>query len=128
MLFHYGLSGSIIDLDVRSQFGELVELECFQFLAPPIEFRLLRNATLLQEWQSANTDMYDLQHPARVANWARDDHWFVNDLHHRDDAVTCGVLSKDLKMETRGLGLGLILMVWLRETTVRKRSSAFVTL
>jgi hypothetical protein len=30
--------GSTISLDLRKQFGDRVELECFQFLIPPPEF------------------------------------------------------------------------------------------
>jgi hypothetical protein len=123
-----GVFGGTIDLDLRGQFGEQVELQCFQFITPPIEFRLMRNDTPLHEWQRANTEMYDLQHPSSVADWARDGHSFVNDVHHRDDAVTCGVLSKDLKMETRGLALTFILMVWLRESTIREQHANLVAL
>ena len=61
--------------------------------------------------------MYDLQHSPAVKQWARDDHWFTNDLNHRHDVMTCGVLSQGLVMETRGLGLTFVLVVWLREGT-----------
>jgi hypothetical protein len=50
---------------------------------------------------------------------ARDSHWFVNDLDHRHDVMTCGVLSQNLSMETRGLGFDFLLLVWLRESTWR---------
>ena len=56
------LSGSNICLDVSNQFGESVELCCFQFVEPPIEFRLTRRGLPLQEWQAGNTEVYDLQH------------------------------------------------------------------
>ena len=96
--------GSIISLDFRKQFGERVELECFHFVVPPIEFRLLRNNMPLQEWQQGNIAMYDLQHGPGSKQWCRDGHWFINDLDHRHDVATCGVLSQKLRLETRGLG------------------------
>jgi len=34
-------------------------MDCFQFVIPPVEFRLLRNGKPLQQWQPANTEMYD---------------------------------------------------------------------
>ena len=111
-------SGSPISLDFRKHFGEAVELECFHFVTPPLEFRLVRERTALQEWQSASTDLYDLQHGPGLTEWSRDDHGFINDLDHRQDVATCGVLSKNLTMETRGLGLECVLLVWPRETTV----------
>jgi hypothetical protein len=91
--------------DLREQFGKSVELECFHFVIPPVEFRLARDGNPLQEWQPQNTEMYDLQHGPGVKQWGRDDHWFVNDLAHRNDAMTCGVLSRNLVLETRGLGV-----------------------
>jgi hypothetical protein len=111
--------GSTISLDLRKQFGDRVELECFQFLIPPPEFRLVRNGKPLQDWQTANTDLYNLQHGPGVTQWTRDGHLFINDLDHRRDVMTCGLLSLDLTMETRGLALDFILLVWLREGTQR---------
>ncbi len=111
--------GSAISLDFTKQFGESVELQGFQFVTPPIEFRLLRRGMPLQEWQTGNTDMYDLQHGPGVKQWARDNHWFVNDLHYRNDVVTCGVLSKDLVMETRGIAFTFVLLIWPRDGTWR---------
>jgi hypothetical protein len=52
-------SGSTLSLDLREQFGERVEIECFHFIIPPVEFRLVRNSNALQEWQPENTEMYD---------------------------------------------------------------------
>lgn len=111
--------GSTISLDFSKQFGERVELECFHFVIPPIEFRLMRKDKPLQDWQTAATEMYDLQHGPSVAQWGRDDHWFINDLDHRHDVMTCGVLSRDLILQTRGLGLQFVLLIWLREGTWR---------
>lgn len=119
MLSLRALFGSTISLDLRKQFGDRVELDCFQFVIPPVEFRLVRNSRPLQEWQAANTDMYDLQHGPGVRQWARDYHRFINDLVHRHDVVTCGLLSQNLAMETRGLGFDFLLLVWLRESTWR---------
>lgn len=113
------LSGSNVSLDVSNQFGDSVELCCFQFVEPPIEFRLIRRGLPLQEWQAGNTEMYDLQHGPGIKEWCRDGHWFINDLDHRNDLMTCGVLAKELIMETRGLGLPFVLSVWPREGTWR---------
>lgn len=112
-------SGSSISLDFREKLGESVELCCFQFVEPPIEFRLTRRGLPLQEWQAGNSEMYDLQHGPGTKEWGRDGHWFVNDLDHRHDVMTSGVLAKDLVMETRGLGLKFVLLVWPREGTWR---------
>ena len=109
--------GGTLSLDLRKQFGQRVELDCFQFVIPPVEFRLVRDSRPLQEWQPANTEMYDLQHGPGVGQWARDDHWFINDLDHRHDVLTCGLLSQDLMMEFRGLGFDFLLLVWLRDGT-----------
>src|SRR5215467_786306 len=100
-----------ISLDLREQYGDRVE------------FRLIRNSRPLQEWQAANTDMYDLQHGPGVRQWARDDHWFINDLVHRHDVMTCGLLSQNVVMETRGLGFNFLLLVWLREGTWRSATT-----
>jgi hypothetical protein len=43
-----------------------------------------------------------------------------NDLIQSRDIATCGVLSKGLVIETRGLGLTFVLLVWPRESTVRR--------
>jgi hypothetical protein len=117
-----GIAGQSISLDLREQLGERVEIDCFHFLVPPIEFRLVRNGLPLQEWQAGSQDMYDLQHPAEAKEWSRAGHWFSNDVEHRDDVVTCGVLSKELAVETRGLGFPIELLVWPRESTCRSKS------
>jgi len=91
-------------------------LEYFHFVTRPLEFRLVRQRTPLQEWQG-NTDMYDLQHGPGVKEWSRHGHRFVNHRDHRHDVMTCGVLSRDLAIETRGLGFDFVLLVWLRENT-----------
>jgi hypothetical protein len=112
-----GLGGQTLSLDLRQQLGERVELELFHFVEPPLEFRLVRKGLPLQDWQSAGAELYDLQHPPKCKRWSRDNHFFVNDLVHRTDVATCGVLSKDLGIETRGLALPIVLLVWPRETT-----------
>jgi hypothetical protein len=111
--------GSSVQLDFRNEFGEKVEVESFQFITPPIEFRLVRHGVPLQDWQAGNTEMYDLQHGPSVNEWSRDGHRIINDLDHRHDVSTCGVLSKDLVMETQGLAFRFVLLVWLRESTCR---------
>lgn len=118
-----GPAGQPLSLDLREQFGERAEIDCFHFIVPPIEFRLVRNGAPLQDWQCGSTEMYDLQHPARAKAWSRDGHRFVNDLRHRDDSVTCGVLSKELAIETTGLAFPITLLVWPREITCRAKVS-----
>ena len=122
MILHLaGSFGSTISLDLRERFGERAELECFHFVLPPIEFRLVRNGVALQEWQSGNTEMYDLQHGPQLTEWSRNRHRFINDLKHRSDVATCGILSKDVTMETRGLVGTFSLLVWPRVSTCRTR-------
>ena len=122
MLTLRGPFGSSISLDWREQFGRSVELNCFQFLIPPPDFRLVRNGKPLQDWQTANTDLYDLQHGHGVTQWTRDGHLFINDVDNRRDVMTCGLLSQNLTMETRGLALDFILLLWLREGTLKLSS------
>lgn len=116
-----GSFGSAVSLDLRQRFGENTELQCFQFIVPPIEFRLTRNGAALQDWQTSNTDIYDLQHGPTVPEWSRDGHRFINDLKHRNDVMTCGLLSRDILVETRGLVGAFVLLVWPRESTCRTR-------
>ena len=112
--------GTSISLDFGKQLGEPVEVQAFHFVTPPIEFRLLHGDLPLQQWQTGNTEMYDLQHGPGVEEWSSRGHRFINDLKHRHDVMTCGVLSKGLIMETRGLGLSFVLLVWPRDTTCRR--------
>ena len=121
-------SGSSISLDFNNQFGESVELCCFQFVEPPIEFRLTRRGVPLQEWQAGNTEIYDLQHGHGIKEWCRDGHSFVNDLDYRKDVMTGGVLSKGLMMETRGMRLNFVLLIWPREGTWRAQKSVLTQL
>lgn len=118
-----GTCSNPLSLDCSETLGPSTELESFHFVIPPMEFRLTRRGLRLQAWQPGNTETYDLQHGPGVPRWCRDDHWFINDLDHRHDVATCGVLSKDLVMETRGLGFEFLLLVWPREGTFRQRST-----
>jgi hypothetical protein len=117
-----GAFGLAVSLDLTESLGKKVELECFQFVVPPVEFRLVRNGLALQEWQEGNTELYDLQHAATTKEWSRGAHRFVNDLIHRDDLQTCGVLSRDLLIETRGLAGDFLLLVWPRMSTCQGRT------
>lgn len=124
MLTIRGRCGNPLSLDLTATLGPSVELQCFQFVIPPIEFRLTRQDIALQEWQPGNTEIYDLQHGPGVKRWCRDDHWFINDVNHRTDVSTCGVLSRNLAMETQGLALEFLLLVWPREGTFRIRPAS----
>lgn len=119
-----GLAGQTLNLDLREKLGESVEIQCFHFVIPPIEFQLTRNRFPLQEWQPGNTEMYDLQHGPGMKDWCRNGHCFWNDLDHRTDVATCGVLSKGLVIETTGLNFHVRLLVWPRETTIRARPAS----
>jgi hypothetical protein len=68
-----------------------------------------------------------LQHGPGVARWCRDGRWFINDLNHRTDVVTCGVLSQGLAMDTRGLAFDFLLLAWPREGTFLARAAASFT-
>jgi len=114
-----GSFGSAINLDLADKLGKRVELQCFQFVVSPVEFRLVRRGTPLQEWQEGNTEMYDLQHGPTVKEWSRSNHRFVNDQVHRNDVATCGVFSGDVVMETRGLVGEFLLLIWPRMSTCR---------
>ena len=82
-------SGSTMSLDFAKPFGARVELEGFQFITPPTDFRLVRGNKPLQEWQQGNSEIYDLQHCPGMKSWARDAHCFTNDFDHRRDVMTC---------------------------------------
>ena len=71
---------------------------------------------------------HHIKHGPSIKEWCRDGHWFVNDLDHRNDVMTCGVLSKELVMETRGIGLNFVLLVWPREGTWRVQKSVLTQL
>jgi hypothetical protein len=116
-----GSFGSAISLDLAEKLGDRVELQCFQFVVSPIEFRLLRHGTPLQEWQEGNVESYDLQHSPTVKEWSRNNHRFVNDLAHRNDVATCGLLSQEVIMETRGLLGDFLLLVWPRMSACRSK-------
>lgn len=118
-----GKCGNLLSLDLTATLGPSVELQCFQFVVPPVEFRLRRRDLALQKWQTANTEVYDLQHAPGVTRWCRDDRWFINDLNRRLDVATSGILSKDLVMETRGLALEFVVLIWPREGTWRVQSA-----
>lgn len=53
MLTFTGSFGSTLSLDLTKKFGQKVELQCFQFIIPPLEFRLMRQDVALQDWQEA---------------------------------------------------------------------------
>lgn len=121
MLTLRALFGSAISLDLRKQFGDRVELDCFQFVIPPVEFRLIRDGRPLQEWQAGNSDMYDLQHGPGVGQWVRDGHWFFNDLDHRHDVMTCGCFRRTWPW--KHADLDLIFFCWFGSARARGASS-----
>jgi hypothetical protein len=117
-----GSAGARVSLDLTEQLGPRAEIEFFEFSPPPPEFRLTRNGVALQEWQCWADGTFDLQHPPTAKCWCRDGRQFFNDLEHRNDVATCGVLSKDLVIETRGLAAEFTLFVWPRQGTYPEAS------
>lgn len=63
ILTYQGEAGSSISLDLSAQLGPRAEIESFEFLTPPPEFRLVRNGLPLQRWQPWADGLFDLQHP-----------------------------------------------------------------
>jgi hypothetical protein len=88
-----GLYGTTIDLDGNG------EIQGYEFLQPPIEYRFVRARSAISEWMSPEPRYISLLHPVR-----------------RDDTVqTRGLDTADLAIETRGLAGTFTLLVWPRE-------------
>lgn len=88
-----GLYGSTVDLDGNG------EIQGYEFLQPPIEYRFLRAGSPISEWMSPEPRYVSLLHPIRS-----------------NDAVwTRGLDRENLAVETRGLAGTFSLLVWPRE-------------
>jgi hypothetical protein len=88
-----GPYGSIVDLRRDG------EIQGYEFVEPPIEYRFLRAGSPISDWTSPVPGFVSLLRPAII-----------------DAAVqTRGLDAKDLAIETRGLAGIFILLVWPRE-------------
>ena len=88
-----GLFGSTVGLN------GIGEIQGYEFLQPPIEYRFVRAGAAISEWMSPEPRFISLLHPVR-----------------RDDTVqTRGLDTADLAIETRGLAGTFTLLVWPRE-------------
>jgi len=88
-----GLYGSTIDLNGSG------EIQGYEFLQPPIEYRFLRAGSPISEWTCPEPRYISLLRPVRI-----------NEI-----LLTRGLDRKDLAVETRGLAGIFILLVWPRE-------------
>jgi hypothetical protein len=88
-----GKYGSIVDL------GRDGEIQGYEFVEPPIEYRFLRAGSPISDWTSPVPGFISLLRPVIV-----------------DAAVqTRGLDAQNLAIETRGLAGTFILLVWPRE-------------
>lgn len=88
-----GAYGSTIDLDRDG------EIQGYEFVEPPIEYRFLRAGSPISDWTSPVPGFASLLRPVIV-----------------EAAVqTRGLDAKNLAIETRGLAGTFILLVWPRE-------------
>lgn len=87
-----GANGSTIDLDRDG------ELQGYEFVEPPIEYRFLRGGSPISDWTSPLPGFISLLRPVTI-----------------NAAVqTRGLDAKNLAIETRGLAGTFILLVWPR--------------
>jgi hypothetical protein len=88
-----GPYGSIVDLRRDG------EIQGYEFVEPPIEYRFLRAGSPISDWTSPVPGFISLLRPVIV-----------------DAAVqTRGLAAKNLAIETRGLAGTFTLLVWPRE-------------
>ena len=88
-----GPYGSIVDL------GRDGEIQGYEFVEPPIEYRFLRAGSPISDWTSPVPGFISLLRPVTI-----------------NAAVqTRGLDAKNLVIETRGLAGTFILLVWPRE-------------
>ena len=88
----------------RASYGSTIEirgdgeLEGFEFLQPPIEYRFLREGIPISEWAPPASGYVSLLHPVTLGIEVR----------------TRGLDARHLAIETRGLCGTFILLVWPR--------------
>ena len=93
ILKFFGLYGSTVGLN------GIGEIQGYEFLQPPIEYRFVRAGSAISEWMSPEPRYISLLHPVRT----------------NDTVRTRGLDSEDLVIETRGLAGTFTLLVWQRE-------------
>lgn len=87
-----GPYGSAIDLNGSG------EIQGYEFLDPPIEYRFMRAGSPISGWTSPERRYITLLHPVCTDGGVK----------------TVGVDTKDVTIETRGLAGTFILLVWPR--------------
>ena len=88
-----GLYGSTVDLNGSG------EIQGYEFLQPPIEYRFLRAGTPISEWMSPEQRYVSLLRPVCI----------------NDTVRTRGLNREALAIQTRGLAGTFTLLVWPRE-------------
>jgi len=88
-----GLYVSTIDLNGMG------EIQGYEFLQPPIEYRFVRAGCPVTDWMSPEQRYISLLHPVR----------------NNDVVLTKGLDTTDLKIKTRGLAGTFTLLIWPRE-------------
>jgi len=93
ILIFKGQYGSTIDLHAYR------EIQGFEFVNPPIEFRFVRGGLPISNWRPPAPGYVSLLHPVVAGPNVR----------------TQGLDATNLAVETRGLGETFTLLVWPRE-------------
>lgn len=88
-----GPYGSAIDLNGSG------EIQGYEFLDPPVEYRFLRAGLPISDWMSPELHYITLLQPVSTDEGVR----------------TEGLDTKNVTVETRGLAGTLILLIWQRE-------------
>ena len=88
-----GLNGSTVDLNGSG------EIQGYEFLQPPTEYRFLRAGTPISDWMFPEPRYISLLRPVRTSGAVR----------------TRGLDRDDLAIQTRGLAGTFTLLVWPRE-------------
>jgi hypothetical protein len=92
-------------IDIRGQFGPRVEIQGYNFIEPPIEYRFCRNGKPICDWRPGYTDFHDLQRGPLPRWWERGTDFLYEDPDppHQQGHVTFGLSPVGLFIETRGL-------------------------
>lgn len=93
ILTYHGTYGDSVSLNMDG------ELEGFEFIEPPIDFRVVRDGSPITEWERCDSEYHTLLRP-RLGG-------------------TCGLSAQGLTIQTRGLCGRFTLLVWRREGTFR---------
>ena len=102
VIFQPPASGTM-SLDLRSQFGPRVELEMFNFIETPEEFRLCRDGKPICGWRPGDRELHDLQRTHLPVWRERNTGFEYSDPPQETDHVTFGLSPVGLTLETNGL-------------------------